>query len=172
MKHLILGTLTVALLSIFFVPRATSAASGSEISSALAIAKSNNKNQVHYAVQVDASCAPMSGAPVRAYWRMLEKSSDATESLSGSEERAFGIERQDIDGDAVRVVLRGLHSRTFTIHTWRTSDGCAASTSTNIAGTPARIASVYVKLKLFGVDYVQLTGYGPDGAVVRERFSL
>jgi hypothetical protein len=29
-----------------------------------------------------------------------------------------------------------------------------------------------VKLKLFGVDYVQLTGTTQDGSVVRERLSV
>ena len=41
-----------------------------------------------------------------------------------------------------------------------------------IAGSPARISSIWVKQKLFGVDYVLLTGSASNGAVVRERVSV
>lgn len=145
----------------------------SEISSALAIAKSSNKNQVHYAVQVDDACAPSGASPVRPYWRMFEKSADATEPLGGMEQRAFGIARQDVSGDDVRIALRALPARPITIHTVRGADGkCTSTASATINGAPARIDSVYVKTKLFGVDYVQLTGVAKDGSVVRERLSV
>jgi len=149
------------------------ASTSAEISSALAIAKSSNKNQVHYAVQVDDACAPTSGAPVRPYWRMFEKSRDATEPLGGMEQRAFGIAKQDVAGDNVRISLRALPARPITIHTERAADGKCVSTATaTINGIPARIDNVFVKTKLFGVDYVQLTGIAKDGSVVRERLSV
>ena len=145
----------------------------SEIASALSIAKSSNKNQVHYAVQVDDACAPSGAAPVHPYWRMLEKSPDATEPLGGMEQRAFGIARQDVSGDDVRISLRALPARPITIHTVRGADGkCTSTASATINGAPARIDSVYVKTKFLGVDYVQLTGVATDGSVVRERLSV
>ena len=146
----------------------------SEISSALAIAKSSNKNQVHYAVQVDDACSPAGASPVRPYWRMLEKSPDATEPLGGGiEQRAFGIARQDVSGGDVRIALRALPARPITIHTVRGADGkCTSSATATINGAPARIDNVYVKTKLFGVDYVQLTGIATDGSVVRERLKV
>lgn len=156
----------------FSAPQSRASVS-SEISSALAIAKSSNKNQVHYAVEVDGACAPMGAAPVRPYWRMLEKSPDATEPLGGMEQRAFGIARQDVSGDDVRIALRALPARPITIHTVRGADGKCSSTATAIIdGAPARIDNVYVKTKLFGVDYVQLTGVATDGHVVRERLGV
>ncbi len=155
-----------------FAPPAHAAPSP-EIASAFSIAKSNNKNQVHYAVDVDAACAPSSGAPVHPYWRMYEKSPDATEPLTGREDRVLGVDRQDVDGQTVRVALKGMRARTFTISTTRASDGtCKASTSTTISGVNARVANIYVKMKLFGVDYVELSGYTADGAIVRERLSV
>jgi hypothetical protein len=145
----------------------------SEVSSALAIAKSTNRNQVHYAVQVDDACAPAGSAPVRPYWRMLEKSPDATEPLGHFEQRAFGIAKQDVDGENVRISLRALPARPITIHTQRGEGGkCTSSASATINGVPARIDNVFVKLKLFGVDYVQLTGIAKDGSVVRERLGV
>ena len=163
----------IALAAVVSLAPQSQAGVSSEISSALAIAKSSNKNQVHYAVQVDDACAPAGAAPVRPYWRMLEKSPDATEPLGGMEQRAFGIARQDVEGEDVRIALRALPARPITIHTVRGADGkCTSSASVTINGAPARIDNVYVKVKLFGVDYVQLTGITKDGSVVRERLSV
>jgi len=40
-----------------------------------------------------------------------------------------------------------------------------------ITGVAARVAGVYVQQKLFGIDYVLLTGLAEDGATVRERLA-
>lgn len=163
---------TLAVANVFVVN--ASDASAGEIPSALAIAKSTNKNQVHYAVRVDGECNPAGPSPVHPYWRMLERSADATEPLAaGIEERAFGIERQSVDGDDVRFVLRGLPSRDIVIHTNKTPEGsCASSATMTIAGEHARVTSVFVKQKLFGVDYVELAGTAPSGAALRERIKI
>lgn len=164
--------------SLVFAPAAAVALTGAasagagphEIDSSIAIAKSSNRNEVHYAVTVDESCMPTGRAPVRGYWRMLEHGPDAVEPLDGSEQRAFGLERQESSGDHVEVTLRGLPTRTITIHTWRKPEGnCASSATMTIAGVTARIAGVYVKQKFLGVEYVQITGWAEGGAVVRER---
>lgn len=141
------------------------------IDSGLFIAKSSNKNQVHYALEVNDRCAPAGAAPVRPYWRMLERGANVTEPLTAREERAFGLERQVVDGDEVRVVLHGLPGRLITIRATRDGDRCVSSASTAIDGEKARISSVYVKLSLFGVSYVQLRGVGPGGASLVERVS-
>jgi hypothetical protein len=152
---------------------AARASQAAEISSALVISKSSNKNQVHYAVQVDQACAPVRGAPVRPYWRMLERGASATEPLGESELRAFGVERQSVVPGGVNLVLRGMPARSITILTSRGPDGaCTASASMTISGIPARVSDVFVRQKLFGIDYVQVTGRTPGGDVVRERLSL
>jgi hypothetical protein len=144
-----------------------------EIPSALVITKSSNRNQVNYAVQVDEACMPSGPAPVHPYWRMLERSANATEPLVEGELRAFGVQRQNIDGGGVNVVLRGMPARSITIRTWRGPDGkCASSASMTIAGIAARVTNVFVRQKLFGVDYVEVTGSTPRGELVRERLSL
>jgi Domain of unknown function (DUF4833) len=144
------------------------------IPSALVITKSSNKNQVNYAVQVNEACVPAGRTPVHPYWRMLERGADATEPLVDSELRAFGIERQSVDGaGGVKVVLRGFPARAITIRTWLAPDGrCASSASMTIDGSPARVTTVYVRQKLFGVDYVEVTGATSSGELVRERLSL
>ena len=146
------------------------AAATFEIPTALAIAKSANKNQVHYAVRVDDTCSPAGPSPVRPYWRMLERSKDAVESLSAMEASAFGVDRLTVDGSSVRFVLRGLPSRTITIQTMRAAEGaCTSVASMPISGAQARVTDVYVKQSLFGVSYVQVEGVTASGEQVRER---
>jgi len=150
----------------------TDASSVHEIDSPLVIAKSSNKNQVHYALDVDDRCEPAGGAPVHAYWRMYEHGPDATEPLTAREERAFGIERQDVTGADVRVVLRGLPNRPVELHSFRGDGGrCGAAASATIRGASVRLSGIYVKLSLFGVSYIELTGFAPSGASVSERLS-
>ena len=132
--------------------------------------KSSNKNQVRYAALVDEACAPAGQSPVRPYWRMLERGPLVTEPLSDSEQRVLGLEYQEVAGETVQIALRGMPTRTFTVHASRAADGrCASWVGATIAGVPARVASVFVQQKLFGVDYVLLSGVSEAGAVVRER---
>ncbi len=144
-----------------------------EIPSAFFVSKTQNRNQVHYAVKVDGACRPVNPTPVRPYWRMLEKGSQATEPLLDREQPAFGIDRQAVDGATVRVVLRALPSRPVLIQTWRSPEGrCVSLATTTIAGVRARLYNVHVVLRMFGVDYLLMTGYRDDGSVVRERARL
>jgi hypothetical protein len=146
------------------------AAQLSELPSVLVITKSSNKNQVHYAALVDEACAPAGQSPVRPYWRMLERGPLVTEPLSDSEQRVLGLEYQEVAGETIQIALRGMPARTFTVHTSRAADGrCASWVGATIAGVPARVASVFVQQKLFGVDYVLLSGVSEAGAAVRER---
>ena len=41
-----------------------------------------------------------------------------------------------------------------------------------ISGAPARVSDVFVRQKLLGIEYVQVTGRTQGGDVVRERLSL
>jgi hypothetical protein len=172
-RNILLSLLPGAAFAVASSGASAATSQGGEIPDALVITKSSNKNQVNYAVRVDDSCAPVSGSSVRPYWRMLERGRDATEPLRSDELRAFGIVRQDADANGVNLLIRGLPARSIRIRTWRAADGtCAASASTTIAGVPARVANVHVQQKLFGVDYVLLTGWAADGGtIVHERLS-
>lgn len=149
---------------------AAHAAQLSELPSVLVITKSSNRNQVHYAALVDEACAPAGQSPVHPYWLMRERGPLVTEALSDREQRVLGLEYQEVAGETVQFALRGMPARTFTVHTSRAADGrCAAWVGAAIAGAPARVASVFVQQKMFGVDYVLLSGVSETGAVVRER---
>jgi hypothetical protein len=123
------------------------------------IAKSENRNQVQYGLRVDARCAPAGPAPVSAYWRMLEKGPAQTAPLLSREVSAYGLARQEV--------------RPLDIVTSRGPDGtCRALATTSIAGAPAHLVNVYVRLKWDGVDYLLLQGWSIDGTrVVREKIT-
>ena len=147
------------------------AAKLNELASVMEIDKSSNRNQVHYALAVDASCAPVGAAPVRPYWQMLERGPSVTEPLEAREERVLGIERQEVWATGVQFALRGMPGRTFIVHTSSGDDSrCSSWVETTIAGIRARLGSVFVQQRVFGmVDYVKLEGAREDGVVVSER---
>jgi len=140
------------------------------------IAKSENKNQVQYAIRVDEHCVPASSAPVFAYWRMLEKSPDSTEPLLARELDAYGIASQAVvarvpEGGRASMLLRAVRSRPILIETWQGGRGCQAVATVSIGGAPAHLFNVYAKLRWpFGVDSLLLQGWSMDGSrVVREK---
>ncbi len=49
-----------------------------QLASVMVISKSSNRNQVHHAVTVDASCAPTGTSPVHPYWLLLERGPSVT----------------------------------------------------------------------------------------------
>ncbi len=145
----------------------------SELQSVVVINKSSNRNEVHYAVEVDATCAPLGPAPIRPYWRMLERGPNVTEQLSEGELRYLGVVLKSVRAGEVIFSLHAMPARLIAIRTSRGPDGqCAFSADMTIAGTPARLEHIYVQQKLLGIDYVLLTGVAADGAVVRERVSV
>jgi hypothetical protein len=141
------------------------------IASILVVSKSENKNQVHYGVHLDESCSFASGNPVYAYWRMLERSPSALEPLLEREQRAYGIEHQEIHGDTVRFTLRALRTRAITVRVTRAPDGaCNASLEAAVAGRAVRLYNIHVALGFLRVDHLLLTGWSEqEKRVVSER---
>jgi hypothetical protein len=161
------GALALVLLLPVAVPP-----SGGETSSAFFVSKSENRNQVHYAVRVDKACQPMGPAPVHAYWLMLEKGPRLTEPLLEREQAAYGVQRQHLEGSTVRLSIRSLPNREIAIQTWQGPDGqCRSTAVTTIAGTRARLFNVHVVLDglKLGVSSVLLRGWRDDGSEVSER---
>jgi hypothetical protein len=170
---------TVALASALVAPSALGQPAAATVVEVplFAISKSENKNQVQFAVRVDDHCAPMPSAPVLAYWRMLEKGPARTEPLLAREEQAYGLASQLVtargaSGGEVRLVLRAVPGRTILV---QTSPGrgsaCQALSTVQIGGSPAHLYGVYARLKWpFGLDYLLLQGWSMDGThVVTEK---
>jgi len=134
------------------------------------VSKSENKNQVQYATKADDQCVPASGEPVYAYWRMFEQGASRTAPLLDREIRAYGIMSQRLlergaKGGSARLTLRAMPSRPILVETSLMSDGtCQAWSTITIAGAPAHLYNVHVKLRWpIGVDYVLLQGWSMDG---------
>jgi len=150
----------------------TSDAAASSEARVFTIAKSENRNVVQYSVHVDAGCVPTPEAPVYAYWRMLEQGPASAAPLLKHEVKAYGLSSQRLvppvtpgAAGAVRVVLAAVPSRPVLVETLRAPDGtCRAQATVQIAGAPAHLTEVYVRLKsAFGVDYLLLRGRSMDG---------
>lgn len=149
-----------------------------DVPSTFFVAKSENRNQVHYGLHLDASCAPLGAAPVYVYWRMLEQGPTATEPLLSREQPAYGISEQRVlerrlDGGRVALRLRALPERVIEITSTARDGQCDTSATTAIDGAQAALANVFVQLRWpFGVDSLLLSGRAlGDGRVVRERLA-
>lgn len=142
-----------------------------------AIRKSENRNQVQYAIRLDPECRPQGRAPVVVYWRMLERGPAARESLEVFEQRAYGIARQrtstDGAGARVDVMLRALRGRSIVVRVERAAGRCTARATTLVEGVECTIEDVFVAQRgPMSVDYVEIRGravVGGEERVERER---
>lgn len=144
-------------------------------SSVFIIAKSQNKNQVHYGVRVDEACNVVGTHPVYGYWRMLERSGEIEPILS-QEVPAYGVDpvqriERDTTTTTIRTRLNAALDRELVVTVRRVEGRCEAEARTSIGGVVARLRWVYVRFAWpFGVDYVLLHGSrASDGATVEER---
>ncbi|MFP2912894.1 DUF4833 domain-containing protein [Pyxidicoccus sp. 3LFB2] len=153
---------------------AVKASPARDAGSAFFIARSTNRNQVHYGIRVDGDCRPQGDKPVHAYWRMLEKGDKATEPLLGREGPAYGLgDVQQVEatpsGWRVHVRLRAWPERTIDLDVFRENGRCVARAFTLLDGKVAQIDRIFVKTSWpAGVDYVLLSGTGQDGRSLRE----
>ena len=148
-----------------------------EIASAFFIAKSENRNQVHFAVAVDERCAPRGEEPVSPRWRMLERRPEATEPLGSWEQGAYGVAAQRVlaraaNGGAVELSLQALPGRQLVITTSARRDGsCGATVAAQIGGASALLESVWVELGFLHIAWIELRGHTREGLAVNERIS-
>jgi Domain of unknown function (DUF4833) len=145
-----------------------------DVRSVFFIARSQNKNQVHYGVHVDAACEPLGTQPVFAYWRMLERRGEL-EPILGLEQPAYGLhESQRIErhGDTttIGIKLRAFPERPLSVVVKRTNGKCEAAAIAAIAGADARLHWIYVKIRWpFGIGQVLVHGSAnDDGRQVEE----
>jgi hypothetical protein len=146
------------------------------VQSVFHISKSENRNEVHYAVRVDAACHAVGRQPVFGYWRDFEKGPRAVSPLLSHEQPAYGltpprsIEQTDT-GSRIRISLRAFPERALTVETQRQSASCAARAVTTIQNQPAMLNSIFVQIGfLFSVEYAIARGLRlSDGSPVQEK---
>jgi hypothetical protein len=140
------------------------------------IAKSENRNQVHYGVQVDAACRPVGAQPVYSYWREFKRGPEVTSRLLDLEQPAYGLSepryvRDTASGGQIRISLRALPRRPLIIDVFRSAGHCAARTVIAIDQQAAVLTSIYVDIGfLFSVNYALVQGIRvADGRLVQEK---
>ncbi|MBX7259960.1 MAG: DUF4833 domain-containing protein [Candidatus Hydrogenedentes bacterium] len=150
--------------------------SPNDISSLFSISKSENKNEVLYAMRLDENCAPVGTTPVFGYWRMNEKGPGQTEPLLSREQSAYGIASQTVrerntDGGKVRFTLKAVPDRPIDVVTRRDGSTCRAWSTMAIQNQKAFLYNVFAKVRWpFGVSYLLLSGWSEDRTrVLQER---
>lgn len=144
-----------------------------DVPSLFHIAKSENKNQVHFAAKLDERCRFVhDDEPVLAYWRDREVSATATSELTMFEEPAYGLgEIERLDDGRARVALRALPGRPIDLEVYRTGDGhCAGRAFAVVGGERARLREVFVQLDGWSIEYVVVQAQRVrDGVLIEER---
>lgn len=142
--------------------------------SAFFLSRSENQNQVHYAVHVGEDCRPLGPAPVYAYWRMLEKGERETEPLLDIEVPIYGVaDEQPVvaieHGWRIRIQVKAHPDRPIELTVTREKGMCTARAWMTLEGSHAQLDQIFVRTRWpFQVDYVRLSGTAPDGHAVSE----
>ena len=136
-----------------------------DVHSVFHVAKSENQNQVHYGLRLDAACRPVGKRPVFAYWSRYRATGRVDAPLEGLGTRFYGAsDEQKVQvgstGGSVRMYVKALDRVLVDIAIARTDKGCVAVPTTKIQGEPASLTRAYLQLGRFGlsVKYVDLLG--------------
>ncbi|HEY6878345.1 MAG TPA: DUF4833 domain-containing protein, partial [Polyangiales bacterium] len=137
-----------------------------DVRSIFYVAKSENQNQVHYAMRVDANCKPSAKAPVFAYWRRLRKGVRYDEPLLPPGTRLYGAsDEQDVvankTGSVVRMYVKALKRLPIDIQVEKLNGTCKTTATVTLKGERARLSYAYLQLGRLGitVKYVDVVGY-------------
>ena len=138
------------------------------------VTRNTNRNEVHYAIEVDAdSGLPTGHAPLAVYWLMLEKGEGVTEPITVFEQMAFGIASQRAEGETVIVKLAALPDRAITVSKAAGGENKYKAHCT-IAGATAELTGFYAHAEaaflLPKVKYIEIHGIR-DGVPVTERIN-
>jgi Domain of unknown function (DUF4833) len=149
-----------------------------DVRSVFHVKKSENQNQVHYALHLDATCKPMGTRPVFAYWQRLRDGKRIADPLTGlatsvygaSDEQLVSLQKPGVS--SVEMFVKALKSVRITIEVEKTAQGCTATPYTQILKQRARLSHAFLQLGALGltVKYVDVVGYRRgDGARLAER---
>jgi Domain of unknown function (DUF4833) len=148
-----------------------------DVHSAFYVSKSENQNQVHYAVQLDSGCHPVGNRPVFAYWRRLKQGMRVDAPLEGLGTRYYGASdvqqvTRTAEGGRVRMHVKALDRLPVDITVVKRDGRCVATATTTISKGAARLDHAHLQLGRLGlmVRYVDVFGTRlSDGAAVKER---
>lgn len=142
-----------------------------DVHSVFHVAKSENQNQVHYALHLDAACKPMGKRPVFAYWQRLREGKRVDDQLTGLGTTVYGAsDEQKVTplrsgGNSVEMFVKALKSVRISIEIEKTPQGCRAVPYTTILKQRARLSHAFLQLGAWGltVKYVDVVGFSVNG---------
>jgi hypothetical protein len=147
-----------------------------DVRSVFHVAKSENMNQVHYAVRLDGSCHPRGSKPVFAYWRRTRGHGYFDAPLTGMGSFVYGASDDQIvkaaaSGSRVEFYVKALQRVRIEVEIRKTPNGCESDSFTSLRGARMRLSHAFVQLGGFAnrVRWVDLVGYRENGARVNER---
>lgn len=149
-----------------------------DVQTVFSIRKSDNRDEVQYALQLDERCRPRTREPVFGYWRVFEQGEPPPLlSFSWLDETAYGIVQQQIsapgpDGvSVVSVMIRAANKRVLELTPVPTpGGGCRVEVRATVFGQRALLQGIFVKLAPPFVEYVELRGVAvADGTSLVER---
>jgi hypothetical protein len=149
-----------------------------DVRSVFHVAKSENQNQVHYALHLDAACRPMGKRPVFAYWRRLRDGKRVDDQLTGIGTTVYGasdeqkVLLQKTGASNIEMFVKALKTVRITIEVQKTAQGCLAVPYTTILKQRARLSHAFLQLGAWGltVKYVDVVGFRlNDGKRLAER---
>jgi hypothetical protein len=144
----------------------------SVVPSVFHIAKSENRNEVHYALRVDDRCRPVGASALYPYWRMHEKGPGETEPLLYVERQVYGLLDLRVESEGVLTAkLRALPDRSIRVVVGPTPRGCDSRVETTISGVRVELVRVFVKVGWLGRATVRLEGRTPSAERVVEEIS-
>jgi len=139
------------------------------VTSIVLISKSDNQNQVHYGIRLDARCQPVGAGPVYAYWRMLERGPAVLEPLLAREEPLYGVRgtpqrvHTEDARSTVQIRIGAIRDRVVEVRVWPTAGRCEAIAVTSIADLPAQVWNAHIATRWpAGVSHVLLQGWTLD----------
>ena len=149
-----------------------------DVHSAFYVSKSENKNEVHYGVHLDADCRPQGTGPVFAYWKRLKKGVRVDEPLIGMGMRVYSAsEDQTVTitptGGRVVMYVKALERLPVDVRIAKGKDGCSVVPYVVLKGEKARLSYAFLQLGMFGITVKHIDVWGvreSDRRKVTERF--
>jgi hypothetical protein len=156
-----------------------SSATGAEtIDSLFYVTKKQNKNQVHYAANVN-NCKWIKENPLHVYWRMLQKGPNVREELDGEQEhKYFGYGVVSIDDSSLSIQLGAFKATpklsNLVIRIALSGDGsiCKSEQRIKIDDDDILLTYMHAEYTIFGLKAVEFHGKNTKGIAITKRLTV
>jgi hypothetical protein len=148
-----------------------------DVRSAFYVSKSENNNQIHYGIHLDAACRPVGKTPVFAYWRRLKNGARVDAALEGMGTRFYGASDEQgvtrsAEGGRVHMYVKAVKQLQVDIAIVKKGTSCVATATTQIAKAPAVLNHAHLQLGMLGLSVKYMDVFGKrisDGKAVTQR---